>query len=88
MPSKRSSTPGLGSVGSGAGAPPPGVVVTKGGDTSHGASAGKQIGSEFSGEVMEVGAEVKAFKAGDRAVYLYGATNDKALPLRAGYFMH
>ena len=28
------------------------------------------------------------FKAGDRAVYLYGATNDKALPLRAGYFMH
>ena len=30
------------------------------GDTSHGASAGKPIGSEFSGEVMEVGAEVKA----------------------------
>lgn len=28
------------------------------------------------------------FKAGDRAVYLYGATNDQALPLRAGYFMH
>jgi hypothetical protein len=28
------------------------------------------------------------FKAGDTAVYLYGATNDKALPLRAGYFMH
>lgn len=28
------------------------------------------------------------FKAGERAVYLYGATNDKALPLRAGYFMH
>jgi Acetyltransferase (GNAT) domain len=28
------------------------------------------------------------FKAGDRAVYLYGATNDRALPLRAGYFMH
>ena len=28
------------------------------------------------------------FKAGRRAVYLYGATNDKALPLRAGYFMH
>ena len=28
------------------------------------------------------------FKAGDRAVYLYGATNEKALPLRAGYFMH
>lgn len=28
------------------------------------------------------------FKAGKRAVYLYGATNDKALPARAGYFMH
>lgn len=28
------------------------------------------------------------FKAGDRAVYLYGATNDRALPLRAGYFLH
>jgi hypothetical protein len=28
------------------------------------------------------------FKAGDRAVYLYGATSDAALPLRAGYFLH
>ncbi|MBJ3783866.1 lipid II:glycine glycyltransferase FemX [Devosia sediminis] len=28
------------------------------------------------------------FKAGQRAVYLYGASNDQALPLRAGYFMH
>ncbi|WP_449395347.1 lipid II:glycine glycyltransferase FemX [Devosia riboflavina] len=28
------------------------------------------------------------FKAGKRTVYLYGATNDKALPLRAGYFLH
>lgn len=28
------------------------------------------------------------FKAGDTAIYLYGATNEKALPLRAGYFMH
>ena len=28
------------------------------------------------------------FKAGDHAVYLYGATNEEALPLRAGYFMH
>ena len=28
------------------------------------------------------------FKAGERAVYLYGASNDLALPLRAGYFMH
>ncbi|UJW86679.1 lipid II:glycine glycyltransferase FemX [Devosia sp. SL43] len=28
------------------------------------------------------------FKAGDRAVYLYGASNEQALPLRAGYFMH
>lgn len=36
----------------------------------------------------EVIAGAIIFKAGDRAVYLYGATNDKALPLRAGYFMH
>jgi len=28
------------------------------------------------------------FKAGDNAVYLYGATNNRALPLRAGYFLH
>lgn len=28
------------------------------------------------------------FKAGDTAVYLYGATNEQALPLRAGYFLH
>ncbi|QQR40240.1 lipid II:glycine glycyltransferase FemX [Devosia rhizoryzae] len=28
------------------------------------------------------------FKAGERAAYLYGATNDQALPLRAGYFLH
>lgn len=28
------------------------------------------------------------FKAGDRAVYLYGATNTVALELRAGYFLH
>jgi hypothetical protein len=28
------------------------------------------------------------FKAGSTAVYLFGATNDAALPLRAGYFMH
>ena len=28
------------------------------------------------------------FKGGDRAVYLYGATLDEALPLRAGYFLH
>lgn len=36
----------------------------------------------------EIVAGAIIFKAGDRAVYLYGATNDKALPLRAGYFMH
>ena len=30
----------------------------------------------------------RVFKAGDTAVYLFGATNDAALPLRAGYFMH
>ena len=28
------------------------------------------------------------FTAGNRAVYLYGATSSKALPLRAGYFLH
>ncbi len=28
------------------------------------------------------------FKSSDSAVYLYGATSDEALPLRAGYFMH
>ncbi len=28
------------------------------------------------------------FKAGDRAVYLYGATLEEALELRAGYFLH
>ncbi len=28
------------------------------------------------------------FKTGDTAVYLYGATSDKALGLRAGYFIH
>lgn len=36
----------------------------------------------------EVIAGAIIFKAGDRAVYLYGATTDRALPLRAGYFMH
>lgn len=35
----------------------------------------------------EVVAGAVIFKAGKTAVYLYGATNDKALPLRAGYFM-
>jgi hypothetical protein len=28
------------------------------------------------------------FKSGDTAVYLYGATTNDALPLRAGYFLH
>src|SRR5215510_3790720 len=36
------------------------------GDTSHGAAAGRPVGSEFSGEVMEVGSEVHDFKVGDR----------------------
>jgi hypothetical protein len=36
----------------------------------------------------EVVAGAIIFKAGDTAVYLFGATNDRALPLRAGYFMH
>lgn len=35
----------------------------------------------------EVVAGALIFKAGDRAVYLYGATNEMALPLRAGYFL-
>src|SRR5689334_11066050 len=38
------------------------------GDTSHGALAGKPIGSEFSGEVIEVGADVRDFKKGDRVM--------------------
>lgn len=38
------------------------------------------------GEETVAGALI--FKAGERAVYLYGATNDRALPLRAGYFLH
>ena len=42
----------------------------------------------FVRHVGEVIAGAVIFKAGDRAVYLYGATNDQALPLRAGYFMH
>jgi lipid II:glycine glycyltransferase (peptidoglycan interpeptide bridge formation enzyme) len=36
----------------------------------------------------EIVAGAIVFKGGDRAVYLYGATLDKALPLRAGYFLH
>jgi len=38
------------------------------------------------GEELVAGAVI--FTAGKRAVYLYGATNDRALPLRAGYFLH
>jgi NADPH2:quinone reductase len=38
------------------------------GDTSHGAAAGKPIGGEFSGEVIEAGAEVRDFKVGDRVM--------------------
>jgi NADPH:quinone reductase-like Zn-dependent oxidoreductase len=38
------------------------------GDISHGASAGRPIGSEFSGEVIEVGAEARDFKKGDRVM--------------------
>jgi NADPH2:quinone reductase len=38
------------------------------GDTSHGAAAGRPIGSEFSGEVIEVGSEVRDFKRGDRVM--------------------
>ena len=36
----------------------------------------------------EIVAGALIFKSGDTAVYLYGATNSKALPLRAGYFLH
>jgi NADPH2:quinone reductase len=38
------------------------------GDTSHGASAGRPIGSEFAGEVVEAGAQVRDFKVGDRVM--------------------
>jgi NADPH2:quinone reductase len=38
------------------------------GDTSHGASAGGPVGSEYSGEVIEVGSEVRNFKPGDRVM--------------------
>ncbi len=36
----------------------------------------------------EIVAGAIIFKAGDRAVYLYGATSAAALDLRAGYFLH
>lgn len=36
----------------------------------------------------EIVAGAVIFKAGDTASYMYGATTDEALPLRAGYFMH
>ena len=38
------------------------------GDTSHGAAAGRPVGSEFAGEVVEAGGEVRDFKAGDRVM--------------------
>ncbi|AMN43805.1 quinone oxidoreductase family protein [Rhodoplanes sp. Z2-YC6860] len=38
------------------------------GDTSHGAATGRPVGSEFSGEVVEVGGEVHDFKVGDRVM--------------------
>jgi NADPH2:quinone reductase len=38
------------------------------GDASHGAAAGKPIGSEFAGEVIEVGGQVRDFKVGDRVM--------------------
>src|SRR5262245_35413375 len=38
------------------------------GDTSHGAAAGRPIGGEFSGEVIEVGPEARGFKVGDRVM--------------------
>lgn len=42
----------------------------------------------FVRESGDVVAGAIIWKAGRTAVYLYGATNDRALPLRAGYFMH
>jgi NADPH2:quinone reductase len=38
------------------------------GDTSHGSSAGRPVGSEFAGEVVEAGAQVRDFKVGDRVM--------------------
>jgi NADPH2:quinone reductase len=38
------------------------------GDPSHGSAAGKPIGGEFSGEVIEAGSEVRDFKVGDRVM--------------------
>jgi NADPH2:quinone reductase len=38
------------------------------GDTSHGAASGRPVGSEFSGEVIEVGGEARGFKVGDRVM--------------------
>ena len=38
------------------------------GDTSHGAASGRPVGSEFAGEVVEVGGEVHDFKVGDRVM--------------------
>jgi NADPH2:quinone reductase len=38
------------------------------GDTSHGAATGRPIGSEFSGEVVAVGGEVRDFAVGDRVM--------------------
>jgi NADPH2:quinone reductase len=38
------------------------------GDTSHGAAAGRPVGSEFAGEVVEAGSEVRDFKVGDRVM--------------------
>jgi hypothetical protein len=40
------------------------------------------------GHQGEVVAGAIIFKAGDRAVYLYGATSAAALELRAGYWLH
>ncbi len=42
----------------------------------------------FVREGGEIVAGAVIFKTGDTAVYLYGATSDRALGLRAGYFIH
>jgi NADPH2:quinone reductase len=38
------------------------------GDTSHGSTAGRPIGSEFAGDVVEVGPQAQGFKVGDRVM--------------------
>src|SRR5262249_5326621 len=62
------------------------------GDASHGAAVGTPIGSEYSGEVIELGPEARGFKVGDRVMcstpgaYAGSAvcTTARALPIPQG----